>query len=363
MVHAQGAEPLFSDQVIQPATWSGPLIVLKDGSVLFVCETNGDMGGVWGRKSTDGGRTWSEPYLFEPAAGLEATMCQSFLRLSNGNLLMSEDIQNAGEDLWSDRDDERTYVRQSSDEGKTWSYPMCATMYPGPWGTNNAAMRQLSTGRLLMPQSVGVVTPVGKVWVSLCVYSDNGGYTWWRSQNYVQIPESYETGEPEVVELAEGRLLMLVRTRLGYMARSYSSDHGETWSPGELVRDLPASIPSPLALDRLPTTGDLVCLWCRNPYGARQAMGEEVPLVPVGSPNNLVPQGTVRSPLSSAISSDGGQTWGHIRDLTEAPSGVYSRYGYPCLCFLDQGKTMLMDYVAGGSVHVARISVDWFYGK
>jgi sialidase-1 len=177
------------------------------------------------------------------------------------------------------------------------------------------------------------------------------------------MQDSYETGEPKIVELADGRLLMLARTRLGYMARSYSSDHGETWSPGELVRDLPASIPSPLLLERLPTTGDLLCLWCRNPYGAGMAAGEEQPLVPVGNASNLMPQGVVRAPLCSAISSDGGQTWGHVRVLTHDAPGIYGWYGYPYVCLLDQGKTALVNYVGPDGIHMARIDVDWFYGK
>jgi sialidase-1 len=360
-------EALYSEEVVVPrppgkgGDWPGPIIELKDGSLVFVHLVAGDEGGLWANKSTDAGRTWSEPYLFQAPVGLSGTGIGSLLRLNNGKILMSEDIQNFGQDMQSPgHDDIHAYTRLSSDEGQTWSYPLCATLTPGAWGINNGMLVQLSTGRIILPVETGV--PVeGKYWVSMCVYSDNGGYTWWPSRNYVQIKDSYETGEPHVVELADGRLIMLARTRCGYMARSYSSDQGETWSPGELVKDLPASIPSPFALERLPTTGDLLCLWCRNPYGAGMAAGEEQPLLPVG--NDMRPRGMVRAPLSSVLSHDDGQTWGQVRDLTHDAPGVYDHYGYPYVCFVEQGKIAVVNYMSMSGIRLARIDVDWFYGK
>jgi sialidase-1 len=219
----------------------------------------------------------------------------------------------------------------------------------------NDGLRQLSTGRIIMPVTTGAPN---NNWVSMCVYSDNDGITWWPSKNYMEIAGTLETGEPHVAELADGRLLMMARTDLGYMARSYSTDQGETWSPAELVKDLPASIPSPFDLVRLPTTGDLLCLWCHNPEGPKLTAGEDQPTVQVAQLAEKL--GNVRAPLSSAISRDGGQTWGQVRDLTHDPAGDY---GYPCVCFLDQGQTVLVNYNALDGIHVARINVDWFYGK
>jgi len=367
---AQG-EALFSDQVVVPlpATQThrgitGPMLELKDGSILFVydaCEATplGRSGGLEARRSTDGGRTWGEPYLFEPAIGLNGTDCGGLLRLPNGKILVAETILNGPEYYGDPRhSDEHTYARLSADEAQTWSYPLCATLMFGACYIQNDGLRQLSTGRIIMPVTTGAPD---NNWVSTCVYSDNDGISWWPSKNYVAIAGSFETGEPHVAELADGRLTMLVRTDLGYMARSYSTDHGESWSPAELVKDLPASIPSPSDLVRLPTTGDLLCLWCNNPHGPKLLAGEDQPTVQVGQLQCKL--GYVRAPLSSAISHDGGQTWGQVRDLTHDPPGVDGDYGYPCVCFLDQGKTVLVNYHALDGIHVARINVDWFYGE
>jgi hypothetical protein len=168
-----------------------------------------------------------------------------------------------------------------------------------------------------------------------------------------------EVGQPHVAELTDGRLLMMASTQAGYLTRSYSRDQGETWSKAELVKDLPACLSSPLDLVRLPTTGDLLCIWCNNPHGPALAAGEDQPTVHVGQ---LTPKlGEVHGPLCTAISRDGGQTWGYIREISHDPVGIYDDYGYPCVCFLDQGKTVLVNYNALDGVHVARINVDWFY--
>ncbi len=65
--------------------------------------------------------------------------------------------------------------------------------------------------------------------------------------------------EPEVIELIDGRVMMIVRTQLGYIANSYSSDGGDTWSePGRLSVQAPEA---PATLRRIPATGDLLLIW------------------------------------------------------------------------------------------------------
>jgi sialidase-1 len=374
-------EALYSEELVVPLPpthphrgITGTILELKDGSLLFAYTVDDhappESFGINARKSQDRGRTWSKPYLLQ-RLGMGWMAHPSLLRLKDGKILFAYSVGKSGEDLLSGHDDAQQYVRISGDEGQTWTEQICMTLIPGVCLAMPDRLRQLSTGRIILSIDLGLqqlqdVAAHGyltqdKGYVSLCVYSDNGGYTWWFSKNYVQVPGSYETGEPVIAELADGRLILLARTRLGYLARSYSTDQGETWSPGELVHDLPASIPSPLMLVRVPTTGDLLCLWCRNTYAPGQAAGEEIPSVPMGT--WTLSRGQVRAPLSSAISRDGGQTWENARDLTHDPPGVYGDYGYPCVTFLDGGKTALANYNSLDGIRLARIDVDWFYGK
>ena len=90
---------------------------------------------------------------------------------------------------------------------------------------NNDRVTQLSSGRLLVP--VASTADVRKVnhFVSRCWFSDDGGKTWQQGKGSVDQPKRGAM-EPEVIELRDGRVLMIVRTQLGYIAASYSKDGG-----------------------------------------------------------------------------------------------------------------------------------------
>jgi sialidase-1 len=121
--------------------------------------------------------------------------------------------------------------------------------------------------------------------------------------------------------------------------------------------------PSPLApefITRIPTTGDLLILWCNNPHAPGLRQGEAQPTVSVA--RYRLKLGEVRMTLTSAISRDEGETWECARDITDDPEGEYGDYGYPAVTFIEGGTVALVSYNALDGVHLARIGVDWFYG-
>lgn len=132
------------------------------------------------------------------------------------------------------------------------------------------------------------------------LYSDDGGQSWQRSHNelIVQLEGgfrgNYSFIEPAVVELADGRLLMLGRTNLGVLYRSYSEDRGHTWLAPEPT-DLALS-PSPCCLRRIPNSSDLLVIW--NQISRLELIN-----------------GLYRHRLTCAISKDNGLTWQHHRNL------------------------------------------------
>jgi len=73
--------------------------------------------------------------------------------------------------------------------------------------------------------------------------------------------------------------------------------------------------------------------------------------------------GEVRAPLTAAISRDEGETWEHIRNLAEDPDGSYGDYGYPGVTWIDKGSVALVNFHSLDGLHVARVGVEWFYGK
>jgi hypothetical protein len=276
------------------------------------------------------------------------------------------------------------FYATSQDQGKNWGagFPIDVTapfdITKGTyiqylWGT----LRQLRSGRLLVPGywylggrytdvSPAVPYPAhgsiagrrinsdGHLFEAAmggcyAYYSDDGGKIWTRSTGSLMVwPLPGEEGlggfgaawEPVTVELKDGRVLMLIRTNVGRIFQSISSDGGDHW-----LRPQPTELASgdvPCCVGRLRSTGDLVVVW-------NQSSSDEVR------------SGYSRGRLSAAISTDEGKTWEryrtiersggmavvdkvaippvkHVRpkeELGEFPE-TYGRYHYPKLAFVDR---------------------------
>ena len=204
----------------------------------------------------------------------------------------------------------------------------------GKCGFNDKPIR-LSSGRLIAPVEREAQVEGGDHagYVSSVYFSDDNGYSWTKSNEVNSLP--IEAQEPHVVELKDGRLMMLCRTYSRFVLRSYSKDKGKTWSKGEPIREL--KLPawsSALNVKRIPSTGDLLLL--------RSLSGED----------------GVRSPFVSAISKDDGKTWTNERIIASDPK---ERYGYPCLLFIN--NLAIVGYGSNAGSRVARFPVEWFYKK
>jgi hypothetical protein len=332
------------------------MVELADGSVLFAHANpehwiDNKRSGVVGRISRDRGRTWGEQFLLQKHVARHATLQPSLLRLKSGEILLGYNVMNRYEGSELRLYDGKFYVRRSTDEGKTWEDPVCATPYPSYHTVNPDRVIQLSTGRIIVPVEWTLAVGGGEAghMVSLCYWSDDG-LTWVRGKGYVDVGSTTE--EPSVVELKDGRLFMVFRNRNGYVGRAYSSDQGDTWSDVGYL-DLPSPL-APQTVKRIPGTGDLLLLWLNNVDAPGRARNEAQPIVQIGEIERVV--GAVRAPLSAAISRDEGSTWTNIRDLTSDPRGDY---GYTGVFFIDD--VALVNYHSLLGLHVARGEIDWFY--
>ena len=246
---------------------NGDIVELRDGRLLYAfCELPDGRAGIYACCSEDRGKTWSEPaqLLSGPdarfsAPGGEWVGIPSFLRRSNGQLMMAY--------VWSaGRPDPfgHSYYRFSDDEGETWSDPKVLT--PGSehiCQMHNDKLLRLSGGRILAPAELRVDTGLDndhRGFVSTAWYSDDDGHTWHRSDNDVDmLEEGVESQEPHLVELKDGRVLMLFRTYSGYVGRADSGDHGQTWSRGKIVQELQLPMnSSALHVRTIPRSGRLV---------------------------------------------------------------------------------------------------------
>jgi sialidase-1 len=335
---------VFEDTAEHPRSSEGSVIDLYDGSLLcamtvFDASTSDfAKARILGRTSTDGGRTWGESRVLQENSGdlnvIGATLRRLKSPAAPGTIALFYAQTNTFSDL-------RQYVRFSTDEGQTFGRPVLVTTDPGYHVVNNDRVTQLTTGRLVVPAASTADVEAENHFVCHCYVSDDGGRTWRDTPGRVDAPQRGAM-EPEVVELNDGRLLMIVRTQVGHIATSYSEDGGETWSaPGQFA-GIPAP-ESPATIRRVPATGDLLLIW-NNTYDASAG------------------HGGARTPLSSAISTDEGQTWRNIKLLESEPDHGYA---YTSVLFV-RNRCLLTYYDNIGDRYSARfrsLPVSWLYAE
>jgi sialidase-1 len=154
-----------------------------------------------------------------------------------------------------------SWVRTSTDDGATWSEPRQLTGLSDPswrvvsfgpgqaivtrWGNDTAP-----AGRLIVPGWYSVDGTPGTG--SFVIFSDDGGTTWQRGG----LPQPGTT-ESQVLELADGTVVLDARREGGRRAVYHSTDGGETWSAP--TAGLPmVPIMSGLLRDRAVRDGDAV---------------------------------------------------------------------------------------------------------
>lgn len=336
-----------------PRNSEGAFITLKDGRIMFVYShyTAGNGGDhdpafLAGRFSSDGGQTWTtDDVLVVSNEGGMNVMSVNLLRLQSGGIALFYLLKNSGKDC-------RPVMRLSHDEGSTWTPPVsCITDEVGYYVMNNDRAIQLSTGRIVLPvclharENDEVADWNG---TCMCYLSDDDGQTWRRSKSIFQgfdlSGNRVSTQEPGVVELRDGRLMMVIRSNGLWLYLSWSADGGDTWS-APVKSDLQSPI-SPASIKRLPSTGDLLLVW-NNHDGIAPHLAK------------------LRVPLSTAISQDEGKTWRHIKVLEGNPDGWFC---YVAIHPLED--VVLLGYCAGllptikahlGHSRITRIPVAWFY--
>ncbi|MCO6456953.1 MAG: exo-alpha-sialidase [Pirellulaceae bacterium] len=323
-----------------PRYTEGSVIALRDGSLLFAITQFTGSGSdfaqarIVARESRDQGRSWGPPRVLQENTGQMNVMSVTLRRLRPpGTIGMFYLRKNAYDDL-------QCYVRLSHDECATFGEPIRVTVEPGYHVVNNDRVTQLRDGRLVVP--VAATPDVRQVnhFVSFCYLSDDGGATWRKGQGQVDLPKRGAM-EPEVIELVDGRLMMIMRNQLGTISRSYSRDRGDTWSePDDLGLPAPEA---PATLRRIPATGDLLLIW-NDTYTPGAGHGGR------------------RTPLTAAISSDEGRSWRRAGKLESDPQRTYA---YTSVTF-HHGRAVLSYWESPPnspqlSTRFRSLPVSWFY--
>ncbi len=301
----------------------GSIVALKDGRLLFFYSRflqaggDGDPAHIAARTSTDGGLSWSEPWIqFAPPEGTLNAMSASLLRLQDGRIGCVYLVK------WTERHLTPMWT-YSEDEGETWSTPTPFSDETEYFCVVSDRLVQLADGTLALPYArlnPGQVNDTPEFdyrWNMLCglFFSPDRGATWKRSghevthtaevftpplirselQNRADMVYQVENRlgvfqEPGLQQLSDGSLMLYMRSSYA-IYRSVAKNAAAPWEDISILPGLNVCC-SPQAIRRLPTSGNLLMLY--NDRG-QIAWGEK--------------EFHQRTPLSAAISRDEGKTW------------------------------------------------------
>jgi len=327
--------------------------------------------------SDDGGVRWKRSWKVRDRRGAVLSKragwgVAGLVRLKSGDLALSYEMPPPkGVGYIGGENRGGVFVRTSHDDGKTWSKEYRVTPPEIQAGPYHDSMIQLSSGRLIQPvracfvgsspasakrPAIGSDGAYGKVmgrWVKLeshahipeldvtfVCYSDDEGRTWSNCDGVVMIWRKdgaiFPTDEPVAAELPNGNVLMFMRTTVGQIYQSVSADGGHTWSLPEPAGL--ASSYSPSRLRRIPGTGDLVCVWNQVSAAETRAGGR-------------------RSRLSSAISTNGGETWKNFKTIDAAGLPPAGRVAPPKEAVIVRARSKIKKLPKGwGIVHYPNLS-------
>ncbi len=296
----------------------GAFIALNDKRILFAYSRYGKKGcgdgseaDIFGIISDDNGKSFGKafPIITHEALNADNIMSVSLMRMQNGDIGMFLLKKSAADCI--------CLLLRSSDDGKSWSEPTICSDPHGYFVVNNDRILRCKSGRLVIPAAhhevtaevrngKTILTGFGKGSLSFFV-SDDDGRTWRTSAKSIKLPESraITTGvqEPGLIELSDKRLWCWIRNDSGRQYECFSSDEGESWT--EPQPSCFTSPQAPLSMKRL-KSGKLLAVW--NPIPLYNGSSEHRP---DGFWTGF------RSPFVIAFSSDEGNSWSKPIKLEE----------------------------------------------
>jgi sialidase-1 len=330
------------------------VVVTPKGTVLAYCEAR-RTGGDWAqidvflRRSADGGRTWDAPRQIAHRGPrvprnpvVAARLPNSVDKQTVNNPVAIVDGRTGAVHVLYCVEYARCFYMRSDDDGVTFSDPVDVTSaFDGlkkdydfkVLATGPGHGVQLRTGRLLVPVWLSLGTGAGghRPSVTATVYSDDAGKTW--RAGTIAVPETVNPNETVVAELADGRVMLNVRSesKAGRRLVATSPDGAGGWSAPRFDAALlePICMASLARLSAKPAA-DKNRLVFVNPHAVnRDADGKEAP-----------GKSAERKNLSVKLSYDEGDTWPVDKVLEPGPSAYSDTAVLPdgtILCFYERG--------------------------
>lgn len=233
-------------------------------------------------------------------------------------------------------------ARTSDDLGRTWSSPWVLFKGPGFFLRNPPLFQ--SDGSWLLPAYY--CTPEGEH--SLVVISEDQGRSW----TEYPVPDSLGRVQLTIAPRADGSLLGLFRSRQAdRIYASESQDLGRTWSSP--VRTALPNNNSAVQVTAL-TDGSLALIF-------NDATLERDQFRWVGEGDGLRKK-ALRTPLTVAISDDGGRTWPFSRNVQMADleyRGNEMGYSYPAILQTSDGRLQIAYSFLRKTIKHVQLDPSW----
>lgn len=298
-------------------------------------------------RSTDGGKTWTEPLTVAQGKGrYKGYGDAALVRTDNEGGLLCIFVGGPGFFESTLENPQRTYVCKSSDNGQTWTEPRDIT--PQLFGKECAdPVRSKWTGSFCA-SGAGLLSRDGTIWFVAAVresdrrsikdianyvyYSEDKGETWHVSA----CVKPDDANEAKIVELDDGSLLVSIRNQQrGSRYYSISKDRGKSWSPvGRWVE-----------MQEPGCDGDIIRYTSVKDGADRSRLLHSVPNNPARRIN-----------VSVFVSYDEGKTWPIKK--TVCPGGS----AYSSLCILPDGTIGFYTEENEGddySMYFTNFSLEW----
>ncbi len=330
------------------------VVRLPDGSltIYYIARPSGNA--LRSLSSMDGGLTWNRDRLEFELPGAAYYAVQVILDSDAELHALFHIWRGSGKQPGVDRNLDVWHCRTAGKRSE-WGKPQ--RLFEGYVGSLRGGI-QLRNGRLVVPFARAVperlkAPPEGQTDYGLhnvIVYcSDDKGQTWKRAPAELKValngPNATRYGaiEPNVIELKDGRVWMLIRDRCGRLYESYSQD-GVEWSEPKQTRFI--SSDSPAETLRL-SDGRIVLFWC----GTQRW----------DNPRSYAMGG--REVLHAAISADEGGTWQGGREVLHEPVPTVTRgdrgCAYPSAVQNNEGKVVLVSGQGAGRKALVLFDPGW----